>query len=605
MPQFEPGGSWANCATTIAGRPGSGGLPSARRSIWANWLRRRRVHEVSLEGRDEALDPTPGWAIRITVMNALERLSPDERILLGLRYGSDLEVPDIAAALGIPLGTAKSRLHRALKRLAEAMEGEMSHDDPILTAEEAAAADALRKALNDMAVANPLARPTLPGAPEQESRSRFRLAQPARRLAAAAAVALVALVAMTGFLAVRRAPGPGPSGTPPSSASASLATVSPASTRLGLGPFEPILDVAEPQITTGSAAMHESLGSASDGVVFVKDYGFSAAGGNNVYHVTLYRTFDGVQWRSITVPTPSDQQESDVACRGWNCVVVSDFPQDGSILVTDDGNHWDSVDPSPNLFQTSITAGPTGFVMSGVQVKTFESRVFFSPNGRDWQDLRFESGSQPLETGLAFSDPIAGWLLMGAYGSGSELHQAMALSNDGLTWRDVQDPDQLYTTKDLVGQAVFHFDGRWYLLARYRQMPAGYSGGGFGRPASTSTPVATWQTIYWIEDGSSILRSSGRLSTTLPDEVVAMNGYLVGARSNPDFTATLMISTDALEWTDQGLLPPGVPEPASLHGMPVYYLPQLCRAGSNGVMQGPALKPNEMGAGLYVAKPLK
>ena len=66
-----------------------------------------------------------------------------------------------------------------------------------------------------------------------------------------------------------------------------------------------------------------------------------------------------------------------------------------------------------------------------------------------------------------------------------------------------------------------------------------------------------------------------------------------------------MISTDAFEWTDQGLLPPGVPEPASLHGMPVYYLPQLCRAGSNGVMQGPALKPNEMGAGLYVAKPLK
>ena len=89
----------------------------------AHWLRRRRIHEVSLEGRDEALDPTPGWATRITVMNALERLSPDERILLGLRYGSDLEVPDIAAALGIPLGTAKSRLHRALKRLAEAMGG--------------------------------------------------------------------------------------------------------------------------------------------------------------------------------------------------------------------------------------------------------------------------------------------------------------------------------------------------------------------------------------------------------------------------------------------------------------------------------------------------
>ena len=123
--------------------------------------------------------------------------------------------------------------------------------------------------------------------------------------------------------------------------------------------------------------------------------------------------------------------------------------------------------------------------------------------------------------------------MLGAYGSATEPHQAIALSSDGLTWRDVQDPDQLYTTKDLVGQAVFHFGGRWYLLARYRQMPAGYSGGGFGQPASTSTPVATWQTIYWIEDGSSVLRSSGPLSTTLPDEVVAMNGYLVEPEATP------------------------------------------------------------------------
>jgi DNA-directed RNA polymerase specialized sigma24 family protein len=39
-----------------------------------------------------------------------------------LRFGLDLELPDVAAALGIPLGTAKSRLHRALARLRAQLE---------------------------------------------------------------------------------------------------------------------------------------------------------------------------------------------------------------------------------------------------------------------------------------------------------------------------------------------------------------------------------------------------------------------------------------------------------------------------------------------------
>ena len=70
------------------------------------------------------------------------------------------------------------------------------------------------------------------------------------------------------------------------------------------------------------------------------------------------------------------------------------------------------------------------------------------------------------------------------------------------------------------------------------------------------------------------------------------------------FTTSLLLSTNAVDWTDQGLLPPGVPEPSYLHGMAVYPLPQLARAGSNVVMVGDALKPDEMGVGLYVAKPL-
>ena len=419
----------------------------------------------------------------------------------------------------------------------------------------------------------------------------------------------IAVVACVGFACASCAGGATPSlpspSVSPSPSPQPTERLSPAATRLGRGPFEPILDVAEPEISTGSAAMHEYLGSASDGVIFIKDYGSAPDGGDNVYHVTLYRSFDGVSWRSVNVPTPSDQQDSQVACRGWNCVVVSNFPQNGSILVTDDGSSWDRVQPSLGLVQTSITAGPNGFVMSGYDLKTSKPRIVFSPNGREWQDLRFEAGSQPFEAGVSYGDPAAGWFLMGGYGTPGNLVQAMALSTDGLTWLDVEDPGHLYTTLDMIRQAVFHFDGRRYVLANYRQMPAGWSAGGMGRPASSATPVASWQTIYWIDDGSTVLHSSGRLSTTVPDEVVVMDGYLVGATANADFTSSLLLSTNVVDWTDQGLLPPGVPEPSSLHGMAVYPLPQLARAGSNVVMVGDALKPDEMGVGLYVAKPLK
>jgi hypothetical protein len=419
----------------------------------------------------------------------------------------------------------------------------------------------------------------------------------------------IALVVWVGFACAGCAGGAAPSVpspvVSPSPSTEPTERLSPAATRLGLGQFQPILDVAEPEISPGSAAMHERLGSASDGVIFIKDYGSAPDGGDNIYHVTLYRSFDGVVWRSMSVPTPSDQQDSNVACRGWNCVVVSEFPQNGSVLVTGDGDSWGEVQPSPNLFETSITAGPNGFVMSGYALKTSKPRIVFSPSGRDWQDISFQAGSQPLETGLAFSDSAAGWFLMGGYGTPGNSDQAMALSTDGLMWRDVEDPDHLYATQDMSGQTVFHFKDRWYVLAKYRQMPAGWSAGGMGMPASTSTPVATWQTIYWIQDGSSILHSTGRIFTVLPDEVVVMDGYLAGAKANADFTSSLLLSTDAADWTDQGLLPPGAPEPSYLHGIPVYPIPPLGRAGSNVVMEGDALKPHEMGVGLYVAKPLQ
>ena len=49
---------------------------------------------------------------------AVERLPAGQREVLLLRLGDELPLDEIAAALGIPLGTVKSRLHNALETLA-------------------------------------------------------------------------------------------------------------------------------------------------------------------------------------------------------------------------------------------------------------------------------------------------------------------------------------------------------------------------------------------------------------------------------------------------------------------------------------------------------
>jgi RNA polymerase sigma factor (sigma-70 family) len=106
---------------------------------WSAWFRRllvrcavegarkrRLVREVDLDLALEMprLEPSPQSAERLALLAAFERLDPTDRAILSLRYFADLEMQDVADALGIPLGTAKSRLHRALGRLRERLERE-------------------------------------------------------------------------------------------------------------------------------------------------------------------------------------------------------------------------------------------------------------------------------------------------------------------------------------------------------------------------------------------------------------------------------------------------------------------------------------------------
>jgi RNA polymerase sigma-70 factor, ECF subfamily len=54
---------------------------------------------------------------RDRLLRELDRLPIEQRTLVVLRFYADLSLPEAAAILGIPLGTAKSRLHRGLATL--------------------------------------------------------------------------------------------------------------------------------------------------------------------------------------------------------------------------------------------------------------------------------------------------------------------------------------------------------------------------------------------------------------------------------------------------------------------------------------------------------
>ena len=78
--------------------------------------RRRRVVEVELATIDPsgAVDHATEVADRDLLDRALARLEPEARAVVVLHFYLDLPLPRVAEMLGIPGGTAKSRLHRSL-----------------------------------------------------------------------------------------------------------------------------------------------------------------------------------------------------------------------------------------------------------------------------------------------------------------------------------------------------------------------------------------------------------------------------------------------------------------------------------------------------------
>ena len=88
--------------------------------------RRRRVIEVELDPIDApfVVDASIDVADRDELDRVMQRLDPEWRAVVVVHYFLGLPLPEVAAVLGIPVGTAKSRLHRSLEVMRLAFDAE-------------------------------------------------------------------------------------------------------------------------------------------------------------------------------------------------------------------------------------------------------------------------------------------------------------------------------------------------------------------------------------------------------------------------------------------------------------------------------------------------
>jgi RNA polymerase sigma-70 factor, ECF subfamily len=106
-------------------------VANAARSFRRHRLRLREVQVRPVESgrpepRSEATKPPEFDRIEDAdaIGRAFDRLREHERLILVLHYVEGRPVAEIARALGVPVGTAKSRLHTARRALEQAMEAE-------------------------------------------------------------------------------------------------------------------------------------------------------------------------------------------------------------------------------------------------------------------------------------------------------------------------------------------------------------------------------------------------------------------------------------------------------------------------------------------------
>jgi len=94
--------------------------PYVRRILYTehvSWWRRRKLPEVLRGDVPEQRQPEVDVPLRVTMLDALTRLTPKQRTVLVLRYYEDLSESQTADILGVSIGTVRSQTRYALNRL--------------------------------------------------------------------------------------------------------------------------------------------------------------------------------------------------------------------------------------------------------------------------------------------------------------------------------------------------------------------------------------------------------------------------------------------------------------------------------------------------------
>ncbi len=124
--RFRPGEPFRPWLLGVAVREARGYLRRVQR-----W-RRKFERVMTMLGRSErghfsapapaVAIPPPDLETTQVVHEAVATLNPEQRAVVTLRYYFDLSLPEMSRVLGVPLGTVKSRLHHAQRRLREELE---------------------------------------------------------------------------------------------------------------------------------------------------------------------------------------------------------------------------------------------------------------------------------------------------------------------------------------------------------------------------------------------------------------------------------------------------------------------------------------------------
>ena len=90
--------------------------------VGLNWARSRLRKTKREVITDDITDAATGWTQDVDLLNAVAALPLEFRSVVVLRYLMQWSTAEVAEALGVPSGTVKSRLSRALDQLRDALE---------------------------------------------------------------------------------------------------------------------------------------------------------------------------------------------------------------------------------------------------------------------------------------------------------------------------------------------------------------------------------------------------------------------------------------------------------------------------------------------------